>query len=33
MSSLKLKNDMEIGVFALNGRAAPWAIGAFKDAV
>jgi hypothetical protein len=33
MSSLHLKDDMEIGVFAPDGRATPWAIGAFNDAV
>jgi len=33
MSSLKLKDDMEIVVFTLDGRAKSWAIGAFNDAV
>ena len=33
MSSIKLKDDMEVVVFALDGRATPWAIGAFNDTV
>jgi hypothetical protein len=33
MSSLKLKDDMQIVAFALDGRATPWAICAFNDTV
>jgi len=33
MNSIKLKDHMQIVLSSLDGRATPWAIGAFNDAV